>query len=184
MHKIIKILIETSILCNIGFALLQPIFAIFVQQIGGDILEAAVAMGIFSIILGITTYIFGRIEDRRNIKNKLVVLGYSIITMSFLGYYFVRNPFDLFIVQIIIGFGTALLTPGWDALFTLNVTRGKEAVEWGLWDGSVHVSVGIFAIIGGIIAFSLGFKTLVLIMFVFELVATISISRLLWVKSK
>lgn len=182
MHKVIKILITTSIFCNIGFALLQPIFAIYVQQIGGHILEASVAIGLFSIILGITTYIFGKIEDKENIKNKLIVLGYSIITISFFGYYFVRNPIDLFIVQIVIGFGTALLTPAWFSLFGQFTGKKREASEWGLWDGSVHIAIGIFSILGGLIAFNFGFKTLILLMFLFELLATISVSRLLWVK--
>lgn len=131
MHKVVKILITTSVFCNIAFALFEPIYAIYVEQIGGFILEAAMAMGLYSIVLGVTTVIIGKISDRGTIKNKLIVAGYGIGAIAFLGYYFVRNPFDLFVVQIVLGFGTALIDPGWNALFGRHVSRGKEAFRVG-----------------------------------------------------
>ncbi len=184
MHKVIKILILTSVFCNFGFALFEPIYAIFVEQIGGYILEAATAMGIFSIVMGLTTTVVGRLADRDKLKPQLVVLGYGLVAMAFLGYYFMTNPIELFIVQAVIGFGTALIDPAWNALFGRCVRRGREASEWGLWEGGKEIGVGIASIIGGVIAFGLGFKTLILIMFFFEVLATISVSRLLWVKEK
>lgn len=184
MHKVVKILIATSVFCNIAFALFEPIYAIYVEQIGGFILEAAIAMGLYSIVLGITTVIIGKISDRGTIKNKLIVAGYGIGAIAFLGYYFVRNPFDLFVVQILLGFGTALIDPGWNALFGRHVSRGKEAFEWGFWEGSKQVAIGIFSIVGGVIATIFGFKILILSMFVFQVLATISVSRLLWFKDR
>ena len=185
MHKIVKILIMTSILCNIGFALFEPIYAIYVQEIGGYILEAAVAVGLFSIVLGVSTIIFGKITDSKtDLKKKLVVLGYSIVTISFLGYYFIRNPIDLFIVQIIMGLGTAMIDPGWDALFTRNVQKGKEATEWGIQEGCKQIAIGIAGITGGFVAYYFGFKILILTMFIFQVLATISVSRLLWTDGK
>lgn len=185
MHKIIKILITTSVLCNIGFALYEPIYAIFVQQIGGNILDAAISMGLFSIVLGTFTIIFGKLTDsKKRLKNRLVVLGYAVVTSAFLGYYFVRNPIHLFAVQIIIGLGTAMIDPGWNALFGRHVQKNNEATEWGLWGGGKQIAVGIFSIMGGIVASTFGFKTLILLMFAFELLATISVSRLLWTECK
>jgi len=181
MHKVIKILIATSILCNIGFALYEPIYAIFVQQIGGDLLTAATSIGLFSVVLGVFTIIFGKLSDmKKGLKNKLVVLGYSIVAAAFLGYYFVRSPIDLFVIQAVIGFGTALIDPGWNALFSRNVKDGKECTEWGLWEGGKQIAIGIFAAVGGVIAYMFGFKTLILVMFAFEVLATISVARLLW----
>jgi len=185
MHKIIKILIATSILCNIGFALYEPIYAIFVQQIGGDILAAAASMGLFAIVLGVFTIIFGKLTDANKcLKNKFIVLGYAIVTAAFAGYYFVKHPIDLFVIQAVIGFGTAMIDPGWSALFGMHVKKNNEATEWGLWEGAKQIAIGIFAITGGAIASVFGFKTLIVIMFTFEVLATISVARLLWTKCK
>lgn len=179
MHQVVKILITTSVFCNIAFALMEPIYAIYVQQIGGSILEAATSVGLYSIVLGVTTIIIGKVSDRGTIKNKLIVAGYGIGAIAFLGYYFVRNPFDLFLVQILLGFGTALIDPGWNALFGRYVSRGKEAFEWGAWEGGKQIAIGVFSVVGGVIAAVFGFKVLILSMFVFEVLATISVSRLL-----
>lgn len=185
MHKIIKILITTSIFCNIGFALYEPIYAIFVEKIGGGILDAAISMGLFSIVLGIFTIVFGKLTDTNKcLKNKFVVSGYAIVTAAFAGYYFVRGPLDLFIIQGVIGFGTAMIDPGWSALFGMHVQKNNEATEWGVWDGSKQIAIGVFSIAGGAIASTLGFKTLIVIMFVFEVAATISVAQLLWTKCK
>lgn len=163
----------------------EPIYAIYVLEIGGHILEAAVAIGLFSLVLGLSTMVFGRIEDiSKDLRRKLVVLGYAIVSLSVLGYYFVRNPIDLFVLQAVMGLGTALVDPGWDALFSRNVQKGKEATEWGMYEGGKEVAIGISAIVGGVLAFTFGFKTLILIMFAFQVLATISVSRLLWTKSK
>jgi MFS family permease len=182
MNKTIKILITTSVLCNAAFAFLEPIYAIFVQRIGGFILEASISMGLYAMALGIVTIIIGKISDNKQYRAKLIVAGYALAALAFLGYYFVKSPWELFAIQIVLGVSSALIDPGWNALFGTNVKKNKEATEWGLWEGAKQISIGIASIVGGIIAFAFGFKILILVMFVFEVAATINVSRLLLVK--
>ena len=182
MDKIIKILMITSIFSYVAFGLFGPIYAIYVQEIGGSILEASGAMGIFAIVVGVVTIFLGKIGDDKHLKKKLIVIGYFLGAISTLGYYFVRNPLQLFIVQIFLGLAEALINPNWDALFSKHVKKDKEATEWGIWEGSKQIAVGIASITGGIVVVIFGFKTLILIMFLFESLAAINVSRLIWKK--
>jgi len=100
---------------------------------------------------GLILYLLSRWEDRVKHKKKIVIAGYSIRCIGFLGYYFVFNPLSLFLVQIVLGFGEAFGVPAYDAIYTKYLDRGKEASEWGAWETMNYVSEGLGAITGGLI---------------------------------
>ena len=162
MHKVIKILISASLFYNFAGGLFGPIYAIFVEKIGGDILTASSAIALYNIIIGILILTFSRIEDRIN-KRNVVVLGYFLSAIGVTGYLFVSQPWHLFVVQTILSFG-AITNPAWDALFAASTDKRKESEEWGLWEGSIKINAGIAALIGGFIASFLGFRTLFVLM--------------------
>lgn len=162
MHKVIRILITTSIFYNIVGGLFGPIYAIFVEKIGGDILTASGAWAVYSIVMGILLLSFGKIEDKVN-KRKTVVIGYFFSSIGTTGYLFVSQPWHLFVVQIVLGLGV-ITNPAWDALFSVSVSKGKESSEWGLWEGSTRIYAGMAAIIGGFIASTFGFRMLFMLM--------------------
>ncbi|MFT4982475.1 MAG: hypothetical protein ACI9UR_002348 [Bacteroidia bacterium] len=59
MHKIIKLLLTASILIHAGANLLAPIYAIFIEGIGGTLLDASIALGIAAIVGGLFAMKFG-----------------------------------------------------------------------------------------------------------------------------
>lgn len=179
MRHEIKILLATSILFTLSAGFLGPIYAIFVQRIGGDILAASGAWAIFTITSGVLTLIFGKLEDHRLNQRKMYVLGYVLATIGTAGYIFVSDPFHLVVVQIILGVAFSIAAPAFDALFTKHTTIGKESLEWGIWEGTWRIATGIAAIIGGVIATFLGFKILFLFMTAFAIVATIVAAQML-----
>jgi len=182
MKRELKILISASLACNFAFGLLGPIYAIFVENIGGDILTAGYTWAIYSISLGVATFIFSRFEDKLP-KEKMIVLGYGLLSFGHLGYYFVQNATHLFMVQIYMGLSLALIDPIWSAYFTIKTDRRREAAEWGDWGAGTNIAIGIAAVVGSYIAHQFGFKSLFLIMFVIGLIST-GISYLLLKKRK
>jgi len=52
MHKNIKLLLTASILIHAGANLLAPIYAIFIEEIGGTLLDAGIAVGIYALMKG------------------------------------------------------------------------------------------------------------------------------------
>ena len=53
MHKNIKLLLLTSILIHSGANLLAPIYAIFIKEIGGNLIDAGIAVGIYALLKGV-----------------------------------------------------------------------------------------------------------------------------------
>jgi len=164
MHRAIRILILSSIFFNFSVGLFAPIYAIFVEKIGGDILSASGAIALYSILFGILKIFFGRLEDVQLDKRKMITLGYSLNALGFAGYTLVKSPLQLFLVQIALGVGDAIKNPAWEAIFSKSLDRGRESSDWAYWGGSTAITSGTAAFIGGNIAMLFGFRSLFTLM--------------------
>jgi MFS family permease len=171
MRRELRILLLASMIANFGIGLLGPLYAIFVEKIGGDILSITSAWAIYAVVTGVLTIIIGRMEDRKLNKRTMVFMGYLILAIGTLGYFFVENPAQLFIVQAILGIGAAVIEPAWDGLFSIFLDKGRESFEWSLWSGGISIALAMAALAGGFIVTFYGFKTLFIVMFVLELFA-------------
>ncbi|MBW2999184.1 MFS transporter [Candidatus Woesearchaeota archaeon] len=165
MRKWLKILLAADFFLILGMGMITPIYAIFVEQIGGDILDASGAWAIFALTAGSLMYLIGKWEDRKKHYAKMLFYGYLLQAIAFLGYFFVQNTTHLFGVQILIGLSTAMISPSYDTLFSKYLDKGKYASEWGLWEGMDMIGAAFAAAIGGGIANYFGFKVLFIIMF-------------------
>ena len=183
MHRELRILLLASALFMLAGGLFGPIYAVFVEEIGGDLLTAGSAYAAFSIAAGVLIFLMGKWEDRIKHHERLVIIGYALCSLGFLGYVFIRNPLDLFIVQIIFGVGEAINTPAFDGLYSKHLDKGKSASEWGLWESLRYIMIGISAAIGGFLANLYGFKFLFWVMFIISIVGLI-ISFLLVSKTR
>jgi MFS family permease len=183
MHKAIKILIGASIFFNFSAGLFGPIYAIFVERIGGDILTASTAWAAYSIVIGFLIMVFGKMEDRLN-RRKMVILGYFMSAMGTSGYLFVSSPIHLYVVQIFLGIATAVLNPAWNAIFSTSLDKHRESSEWAYWEGAIRIDAGIAAVIGGAIATFFGFRTLFILMaatsFGGALISTLFLRKKIW----
>lgn len=173
MNHILKIIIISSLLFNFGVGMLTPIYAIFVGEIGGDVLTASYSFALFTGSVGILTFIFGKVEDGLN-KKKLYVIGAGLNVLAIGGYNFISEPLHLFIVQGILGITTAMIYPVFDTLFSTNLKKGKEAFEWSIWEGSTFVAIAASSVVGGIIVSTLGFGYLFMIMTSFAFMAFVN----------
>ncbi|MBI2110150.1 MFS transporter [Candidatus Woesearchaeota archaeon] len=161
-----------------------PIYAIFVEQIGGNILTAGWAWALYAISIGITVLIMGKVEDRIKKDELFVVLGFGLASFGFLGYLFISEPWHLFIVQTYLGVAWALGTPAFDSLYSKNLDHKKTDTEWADYEASVKITEGIAAFIGAGIAAAFGFKLLFMIMFAIAFIAWLIILNILRKRSK
>jgi len=165
MNKYLKILLYSSFFITLAGGFFTPIYAIFVEDIGGDILTAGSAYAVYSIVSGVLIYLIGLWEDKVKHQEKLLVAGRGISVLGFAGYLFINSPMDLFIVQILLGIGSAVGTPAFDSLYSSALDKGKYASEWGTWEAMYGIVSGIGAIVGSYIAMFYGFVTLFYVMF-------------------
>ncbi len=168
MNPYIKILLWSSFFSAFAAGLLAPIYAIFVTDIGGDVLLAGSTFAVFSIVTGVITLSLANWEDRVKHKERLLICARLLLCVGFFGYLFVSEPWHLFIIQVIFGVASAIGLPAFDALFSSHLDKGRSAFEWGIWESMFAIVSGISALAGSYIVYLFGFKLLFLIMFIFS----------------
>lgn len=81
MRREYKILLTASLLANFGDNLIGPFYAVFVEKIGGSILDMGYTVAVFAISAGILTIIVGKISDRIN-KKLITIVGYGFYALG------------------------------------------------------------------------------------------------------
>ncbi len=183
MRRELQILLASDFFIILGFGMMMPIYALFVEEIGGSILEASGAWSAFAFTSGILMYMIGRWEDKKKHYEAMLVLGFIFKSIAYLGYFFVSNTAQLFMVQIVLGLGGAIGSPSYDALYSMFLQKGKYATQWGTWEAMNMIVSAVAAIIGGLVVHTYSFKTLFLLMFVSGVCGVIIASALLIKKS-
>lgn len=173
MKRQLKLLLFSSALFMLAGGLFGPIYAIFVEEIGGDILTAGLAYSAFAIASGVLIFLISKWEDHVKHQEKLVVAGFVLSCIGFAGYLFIKRPLDLFLVQIIFGIGEAIGTPAFDGLYSRHLDKGKYVSEWGLWESLDYIVAGVAAVIGGFLAKIYGFKFLFIVMLILSFIGLI-----------
>ena len=107
---------------------------------------------------GILIFFIGKWEDNIKHQEILVIVGYAVSCLGFLGYLFVDSPIKLFAIEGIFGVATAVRSPAFASLYSKNLDVGKYASEWGTWESIGWVVIGLAALIGGYLAKLYGFK--------------------------
>ncbi len=165
-NKALRILLVTNGVILFASAMMGPIYALFVEKIGGDLLDASLTYAIYAFAAGITAFISGRYADKIKENELIIVFGYSMIAFGYFLYFFVDSIWFLFAIQIIIGFGEAIYSPAFDALYTKHIDHHKAGLEWGAWETMNYFIFAIGATIGGILVSLFGFQLIFIIMMI------------------
>jgi len=173
MNKREHILLYANNLWYFGAGMLGPLFAVFAERIGGDILEISWAWATYLIVTGVLVIFVGKISDEKISKEKLMITGFALNALFTFGYLFVSSPLHLFIVQIGLGISNALAMPTWEALYSKYEDKKHDGYEWGLAGGEGSIISGIAIIIGGFIIGYLSFTVLFISMGIIQVIATI-----------
>lgn len=177
-NKPIRILLVTNGFILIAGAMLGPIYALFVEEIGGDLLDASYAFGVFALVAGLTTLISGKYADKLKENELIVVLGYGIMGMGFLGYTLVNSIWTLLVIQVIIGLGEAIYAPAFDSIYSKHLDGHKSGREWGAWEAINYFTTAFGAVVGGLLVTFFGFNVIFVAMGLFCFASAIYIFRL------
>jgi len=179
MRKESHILLWGSNLWYLGEGMLGPLFAIFSQRVGGNILDVAWAWATYMFVTGFLMIVVGKLSDGKFRKEKLMVIGFALNAFFTFAYLFVRTPMHLFFVQAGLGVAAALAYPTWEALFAKYECKSTGGLVWGLANGEARILTGIAIVIGGLIVNYFSFQTLFIVMGCVETVATVYQARIL-----
>lgn len=164
MNKALKILLVMDGIVLFAGAMLGPIYALFVEKVGGDILFASGAFSVYALVSALAIFIISKFEDKIKELELMVSFGYFVMALGFLSYIFVKIPLHLFMAQAIIGLGEAFYKPAFDGVYSNHLNKNKRASQWGKWEAIYYLAVALGALLGGFIAKFLGFNALFVIM--------------------
>ena len=171
-HEII-ILTIAAILSYFAEALYAPFYAVYVEKIGGGVVDAGFAWGIYMTVLGLMVFIVARYVDRLKRHAWILYTGFLSASVLSFAYIFVSNVWQLFLIQFLMGLTWAAVNPVWDAYYSLFITKRHAATDWSLFEGGSRLANGIAAITGGFIIKILGFKAIFALAGLLNLLAAI-----------
>jgi len=172
MTRPIRLLLIASSLWYFSEGLLGPLFAVFSEQIGGDVLDITLAWAMYLIASGIAYLVVGRLLNRSRWKFRMIAVGYALNTVCTFAYLLVHNTTDLLFVQIGLGVAEAIATPTWDAFYASKLVDPDDTFAWGIAGGHTQLISGVAIAIGGLIAKFVSFHALFVTTGLISLAAT------------
>lgn len=176
LNRVIKTLIVSDFFLQSGWGLIGPIFAIFLtQQIeGGNVAVVGFLAASYWISKSmVQPFIAHFLDVKRGERDdfKFLISGMYIANLVPLGYFFSTQIWHIFLLEIIRGLAMACVVPTWSAFFTRHIDKGWEAFSWSIESTGIGFAAGFAAAFGGILAISLGFKTVFVLVSFFGLLA-------------
>lgn len=159
-----KLLVLSYGLSTFSEGIIIPVYAFFVQNIGGGILETTGTVSIFLIVSGITTLFIHKFEWSQKHALKLLVFGWLIWLFGIICYFLISNLTTLIIAQVLIAIGNAIANPAFDSELMLHTNKNSKSYEWGIFEASQDIFNGIAAFVAGVVVVIWGFNTLIVIM--------------------
>ena len=164
INRALKILLSTNAIILMSVAMIGPIYALYVEKVGGDLMEASLAGGIFALTAGITTLFSGKISDKIKESELIVVIGYFIMGIGFMLYTVVDSMIFLYVVQVIIGLGEAIYSPAFDSVYSKHLDSKQSGTQWGAWESMNYFTIAAGAVVGGFLVSLFDFKILFVVM--------------------
>ena len=78
LSKTTRILLWGANIWFFGEGMLGPLFAVFSDKVGGDILDITWAWATYLMVTGIVYIIVGKLINGKPIKEKVMVAGYAL----------------------------------------------------------------------------------------------------------
>lgn len=165
INKVIRVLILSDVFLITGLGFITPIFAIFLTNNikGGNVEVAGFAAAVYWIVLSLVLIPFGKYLDKNHGEKDdlyFIVIGNLLAALAVFGYIFSYLPWHIYLLQAIYAIGMGMNIPGYTAIFTRHVDKGKEAFSWSARAAFIGVGAGIAGALGGIIAHRFGFISL------------------------
>jgi MFS family permease len=164
-NKVIRFLILSDVSLIAGLGFISPVFAIFLSENirNGGAEVAGFAAATYWIIESIIVIPAGWFLDRNHGEKDdlwFITIGNLLAAAAVIGYVFSTLPWHIYALQAIYAVGMGMNIPGYSAIFTRHIDKGKEASNWSIRSSSIGFCTGIAGALGGIIVKGFGFNAL------------------------
>lgn len=168
-----KFLLFSSLISTFADSLFGPLYAIYVQGIGGSLLDVGNSIALYSVATGALIIVAGKISDKIN-KVLLTTAGFTISAFATLAYLVIKTPVELYVLQVVFALSTALLSAPFSALFAQHIKEERAGLMWAFDAGGGKILAGIGISIGTFVTHAFGFMTVFFVIFFLQVCAAIS----------
>ena len=158
MHRNIRLLLGSSIFLHMGLNILAPVYAIYVQRIGGELIDASFSIGFYALLRGILYFVFAKFKDRHLPHRPILFGGYMMYAAAYLAYIVIDAPVWLFAIQGWLALADTILNPSWSAVIATSLQTGRERATYATFYGYRSIFEALGAFIGGIAIVGIGFS--------------------------
>lgn len=178
INRILKILILTNFVIISSLGLITPIFAIFIADkiIGGGVKVAGFAFAFYTLAFALTRLPAAYGVDRKMKENQrlyLLIGGTILVSLCYFLYPLVKFPWQIYILQCLIGIGFSLSCASFFSFFTRYINKGQESLEWGVYEVAISLGVAATAATSGILAAKFGFNIVFILAGIFVLLGSL-----------
>jgi len=180
INPVVRFLILSDVVLVGSLGLIGPIFAIFIVDFidGGNAAVAGVAAAVYLVTKSIlqipTATIIDRIRGERD-DFWVLIVGSILAALVPLLYLVIHTPLQLYAVQFLYGLIMSITFPSFMAIFTRHIDKHKEGTEWGIYFTLTDFMGAIAASIGGVLAQTVGFRTLIVVLVFISILGTLMI---------
>ncbi|HLC75598.1 MAG TPA: MFS transporter [Candidatus Peribacterales bacterium] len=167
MHRNIRLLLGSSIFIHMGLNILAPVYAIYVQRIGGQLIDASFSIGFYALLRGILYFVFAKFNDKHLPHRPILFSGYMMYTVAYLAYIIIDAPIWLFVIQGWLALADTILNPSWSTVIATSLQTGQERATYAKFYGYRSMFEALGAFLGGIAIVSIGFSWTFAIMALF-----------------
>lgn len=157
---ITNVLILINSLIIMAGAFMTPLWSNFVLQIGGNLQTAGIAIAIFSIVIGGFMCLAGKIEHHYQHDEWFMISSQCVVLLSYIGYFFVHHPWQLYLVEMGLGIGGAFQSPAICAIYQRYFTQKQSALFWAVWNGFYNIAMGSGALLAAVLVSYFNYKTM------------------------
>jgi len=154
LNQVVLIIIFADFMITTAAGLVIPVMALFfVEDIpGATASTVGFAIALYWIIKSILQIPIARWLDRNYGEMDdyyAMLLGIFIVTVGAFLYYFAREVWHIYALQVLIAVGDSFATPPFYAIFTRHIDKNNEGFEWALRSS---FSFGMGSAIGGVLS--------------------------------
>lgn len=103
---------------------------------------------LFQIPIGLVTDKFKHDKD----EILILFIGVLLMGLPYMFYPYITSEYHYYILQFIFGLGVSLNVTNWRKLFAFNIDKGKEGIQYGIYELIMSVCAGLLSILAGNIA--------------------------------
>ncbi len=177
INRLVKYFVLNDIVLNAGWGMINPVFAVFIIKNiqGATIVTVGVSASIYWILKSILQIPISKFLDKTDGEKDdfyALVLGLMITAISAFLFILANKIWQLYLVQALQSLGFALYFVAWPAIFSRHLDKDKVAFDWALDSSSVGFAAGSAGFFGAIIASTLGFEAVFILVAIFSAISS------------